>query len=172
MHAISHLTYFDHVRVLCSLIFLRLYDHVEIHLSNFFKLFWFHLVAFMMGCHPRIATVSELTGIIPGEDTDRYLCSCGEKIKACNFWRAVSTQMQEIYKDFSYENFKTGYVPKSDSLIDRLQFSNLRSNILSDIRDYIYQKIPSILRLCWPYYKKKYRSCKYYIGFNKKRYIF
>lgn len=101
------------------------------------------LLAFMMGCHPRIATVSELTGIIPGEDTDRYLCSCGEKIKACNFWRMVSTQMQEVYKDFSYKNFKTIYVPKSESLIDRLQFSNLRCNILSDIRDYIYQKIPT-----------------------------
>jgi len=101
------------------------------------------LLAFMMGCHPRIATVSELTGIIPGEDVDRYLCSCGKKIKICNFWRAVSTRMQEVYQDFSYKNFKTGYVPISDSFVHRLQFSNLRSNIISDIRDYIYQRIPT-----------------------------
>ena len=101
------------------------------------------LLAFMMGCHPRISTVSELAGIIPGEDADRYLCSCGEKIKICNFWGSVSTRMQKAYEDFSYDNFKTRYVPISDNLIDRLQFSNLRSNMLSDIRDYIYQRIPT-----------------------------
>jgi len=100
------------------------------------------LLAFMMGAHPRIATVSEMTGVIEGTDPDNYECSCGRLLKNCDFWKLVSSQVQEIHKDFSYKNFKTRYIPRGDGFIDRLQFSNLRNNKILDVRDYIYQKVP------------------------------
>lgn len=100
------------------------------------------LLAFMMGCHSRIVTISELTGIVEKEDLMRYRCSCGKIIIDCDFWREVSRRMQNLHKDFSYKNFGTNFIPKTLSLRDRLQFSNLRNNRISDLRDYIYQKIP------------------------------
>ena len=100
------------------------------------------LLAFMMGAHPRIATVGEMTGVIEGSDLDNYECSCGRLLKNCDFWKLVSSQVQEIHKDFSCKNFKTRYIPRGNGFIDRLQFSNLRNNKISDVRDYIYQKVP------------------------------
>lgn len=96
-----------------------------------------------MGAHPRIATVSEMTGVIEGTDLDNYECSCGRLLKNCDFWKSVSSQVQKIHKDFSYKNSKTRYIPRGDGFIDRLQFSNLRNNMLCDLRDSIFQRIPS-----------------------------
>jgi hypothetical protein len=50
--------------------------------------------------------------------------------------------MKKLHEDFSYKNFKTRLRPKSGNLIDRLQFSNLRNNQISDIRDYMYNIFP------------------------------
>jgi hypothetical protein len=50
------------------------------------------LLAMLLGSHPEACTVGEMRA--PTVDSpDSYLCSCGEQIKACGFWAAVSESM-------------------------------------------------------------------------------
>lgn len=50
------------------------------------------LLSFLLGAHPEIATVGEMF-IARGIDPETYVCSCGERIAECPFWRRVSLEM-------------------------------------------------------------------------------
>ena len=100
------------------------------------------LLAFMLGAHPSIATVSELTGLIESIDSEDYVCSCGNLLAHCSFWNSISIRMRRSHEEFSINDFKTRYKPLSQSVTDKLQFSDLRYNSISYVRDYIYQQIP------------------------------
>lgn len=50
------------------------------------------LLSFLLGAHPEIATVGEMF-IAHGIDPETYVCSCGERIGECPFWRRVSLEM-------------------------------------------------------------------------------
>lgn len=50
------------------------------------------LLSFLLGAHPGIATVGEMF-IARGIDPETYVCSCGERIAECPFWRRVSLEM-------------------------------------------------------------------------------
>lgn len=50
------------------------------------------LLSFLLGAHPEIATVGEMF-IAQGIDPETYVCSCGERIAECPFWRRVSLEM-------------------------------------------------------------------------------
>jgi hypothetical protein len=55
------------------------------------------LLAFLLGAHPRIATVGEL-GIAPRGKTatpEEYFCSCRTPIRSCGFWHLVAREMAE-----------------------------------------------------------------------------
>lgn len=98
------------------------------------------LLSFMLGSHSRIATVGEVSNTINDGDPENYKCSCGQLMRECPFWNNASMKMQGKHQDFSYKNFGTKLKPRKDTFIDRLQMSNLRSNAISNIRDYIYGK--------------------------------
>jgi hypothetical protein len=50
------------------------------------------LLAMLLGAHPEACTVGELKATSLG-DPNLYLCSCGQKIKECAFWKQVSQAM-------------------------------------------------------------------------------
>jgi hypothetical protein len=50
------------------------------------------LLSFLLGAHPEIATVGEMF-IAQGIDPETYVCSCGQRISECLFWRRVSMEM-------------------------------------------------------------------------------
>lgn len=50
------------------------------------------LLSFLLGAHPEVATVGEMY-IAHGIDPETYVCSCGERIAECPFWRRVSLEM-------------------------------------------------------------------------------
>jgi Sulfotransferase family len=50
------------------------------------------LLSFLLGAHPEIATVGEMF-IAQGIDPQSYVCSCGQKIGECPFWRRISLEM-------------------------------------------------------------------------------
>jgi hypothetical protein len=104
------------------------------------------LLAFLLGAHPEIATVGEMTGLIPVEDPDVYLCSCGQKIKECEFWRAIASVMQTKGFQFEVANFNTRFELGSHPLIRRLRTGSLRSNALEAIRDAIFWAWPGQTR--------------------------
>jgi Sulfotransferase family len=50
------------------------------------------LLAMLLGSQPEATTVGEMRAPAVGEP-DTYLCSCGEQIKKCHFWREVAERM-------------------------------------------------------------------------------
>jgi hypothetical protein len=50
------------------------------------------LTATLLGAHPDLVTAGELKLTALG-DLERYLCSCGERLRACPFWTGVQADM-------------------------------------------------------------------------------
>jgi hypothetical protein len=100
------------------------------------------LLAFLLGSHPQIATVGEMNGLISSEDPDAYLCSCGERIKACQFWHAVAGAMRRRGFEFDVAHFGTGFSLGGPRAIHYLRMGSSRNRILDSIRDIIFQSWP------------------------------
>ncbi len=66
------------------------------------------LLSFLLGAHPEIATVGEMF-IAQGIDPDTYVCSCGEKIAECGFWRNVSERMARRGIPFDVRRSETSF---------------------------------------------------------------
>ena len=114
------------------------------------------LLAFALGAHPRIATASALTGRIDSIDSEDYVCSCGNLLAHCSFWNSISIRMRRSHEEFSINDFKTRYKPLSQSVTDKLQFSDLtiQLDILCE-RLYISTN-PQISGSSSQHYEKKY----------------
>lgn len=66
------------------------------------------LLSFLLGAHPEVATVGEMY-ISSGFDTDTYRCSCGEPIRDCPFWLAVSREMEARGVPFDIRRGETSF---------------------------------------------------------------
>lgn len=100
------------------------------------------LLSFLLATHPQIATIGEMTGVIESEDPDEYLCSCGEKIIECDFWKSIKASMAAKDITFDVANFNMRYMLGTQRYIRRLRTGSLRSNQLEAIRD--------VLMRWWP----------------------
>jgi len=92
------------------------------------------LLTMLLNSHPDIATVGELA---PGhmEDPDRYLCSCGRRIKECGFWRAIETGARNAGLPFRIEEFGTQFRMPESRLAARLLKPLHRGPALERVRD-------------------------------------
>jgi hypothetical protein len=66
------------------------------------------LLSFLLGAHPEVATVGEMY-ISPEFNQDGYLCSCGERIGDCPFWRRVSQEMAAQGVPFDIRSADTSF---------------------------------------------------------------
>lgn len=99
------------------------------------------LLSFLMGTHPKIATVGEMSGLISSADPDEYLCSCGKKIRCCDFWHAVTTAMTNRGFEFDVAHFDTQFSHGSN-LIQRIRARPLPTSTLDSIRDTFLLAMP------------------------------
>jgi hypothetical protein len=104
------------------------------------------LLAFLLGTHPRIATVGEMDGLIPREDPDEYLCSCGQRIKVCQFWQSVKIAMHTKGFEFDVAHFDTKFIVGGRRLILYLRTGSSRNHVLDSIRDAIFHAWPGEIR--------------------------
>ncbi len=74
------------------------------------------LLTFLLGTHPRVATIGELKATARG-DIERYQCSCGERMLDCRFWQAlredvtgagVDLNLHDLGTHFSFPEHKLG----------------------------------------------------------------
>ena len=101
------------------------------------------LLAFLLGSHHQIATVGEMDGLIPGENPERYLCSCGEPIQACEFWHSVRAAMQARGYDFDTVRFDTKLLLKGPRVLHYLRYGSTRHHGLDVLRDAVLYALPS-----------------------------
>jgi hypothetical protein len=100
------------------------------------------LLSFLLNAHPQIATVAEMDGPLKGSNVESYLCSCGQKIKACEFWDAVTRAMEERGFPFDFADFGTRFEFAGPRLVQYLRLGSTRIRLLDSIRDAIFQALP------------------------------
>jgi hypothetical protein len=83
-----------------------------------------------------------MDGPLKGVNIDAYLCSCGQRIKECEFWRSVQAAMRERGVAFDFADFGTRFELAGPRLIQYLRKGSTRSNTLDSIRDTIFQVLP------------------------------
>ncbi len=100
------------------------------------------LLTSLLSSHPAIATVAEMSGLIDSVNPDKYLCSCGQKIKLCEFWQSVEAGM--IAKGFKFDvaNFHTRFSQGQSSFFSRLREGSSRINLIDSIRDAVLFALP------------------------------
>jgi hypothetical protein len=104
-----------------------------------------------------IATVGEVRGLNLNISPGKYMCSCGQEYLSCNFWEKVEKEMKKkISPEFRMGSLNTKFIPMSGKLLDRLQFKDLRIELLEKLRDYFYMNskrhkayINKKLAHCW-----------------------
>lgn len=99
------------------------------------------MASILMGSHPDIATISELTGVIDSLDARDYVCSCGALLIDCKFFEEVARRVEACGLNFSYQDFRTKY-QAGNRIKRKILYSSLRSSRLEQIRNR--------LRRFWP----------------------
>lgn len=106
------------------------------------------LLSFLLGSHPKIATVGELQGVNPALDPMNYLCSCHKQLKDCEFWNEIERLVIKKDSVSSILDSGTQFNPVSENLFSKLQFVNLRNANLNIFRDSIYGLFPRYKKHC------------------------
>lgn len=100
------------------------------------------LLATILGAHPEIATVGEMTGPIRSVDVETYLCSCGARIRDCAFWSRVADRMRQKGHPFDVANFRTRFYIGRNRVVQQVRSRSFHLPALDAARD-------AIVRL-WP----------------------
>lgn len=94
------------------------------------------LTSFLMGMHPEIATVGELTGPARRIDLHSYPCSCGRLFQQDPFWQEVATAVNHYGLSFSLDNYlDTRFELSANPIVQRMVAGSLRSSLLEAARD-------------------------------------
>ena len=91
------------------------------------------LLAMQLGGHPQACTAGELKGV--RGDPETYRCSCGARVKECEFWRRVTAGMGQRGFDFSIAQAGTNIQQTGDPLLRRLLRPLHRGPLLEAVRE-------------------------------------
>jgi len=90
------------------------------------------LLTYLLATHPDVSTVGELKATSLG-DMDSYTCSCGQLIKSCDFWDALSGRLKENGIRFNFNEFGTNFI-SSNNFYNKLLRSSVRGNLFEFLR--------------------------------------
>ena len=99
------------------------------------------LLAMLLGAHPQICTAGELKITSLG-DPQRYLCSCGARIRECRFWTAVSRRMQDAGFAFDVAAPGTDFRSAGGALAKQLLKPLHRGPLAEAARDLALAAVP------------------------------
>lgn len=100
------------------------------------------LLAFLLSAHLEIASIGEMNGVIPTEDIETYLCSCGKRIRVCEFWLKIQRAMEQRGFAFDVAHFNTEFVTKGPRLAQQLRAGSFRNPKLDALRNAFLQNLP------------------------------
>ncbi|RPJ62137.1 MAG: sulfotransferase [Acidobacteria bacterium] len=101
------------------------------------------LLAFLLGSHPEIATVGEMDGLIPSENPEQYRCSCGERIRDCDFWVRVAAGMSRRGFSFDVGHFDLRFSAPVSRIIRYIRMGSTGVRLIDSLRDSVFFKLPS-----------------------------
>lgn len=91
------------------------------------------LLTFLLGAHPKVATIGELKGQALGNLAE-YACSCGALILECPFWRRVGEAFARRGEAFDPAEFRTHFRRRGHPWSDRLLRARVRGPLLETVR--------------------------------------
>ena len=92
------------------------------------------LLSLLLGSHPDTCTIGELKATSLGEP-ERYLCSCGARIRDCAFWREVAARMRKHGVEFDVADARTDFREGTNRLAKFLLKPLHRAPALERLRD-------------------------------------
>lgn len=99
------------------------------------------LLASLLGAHPQIATVSEVSGTRRAEQMDVFRCSCQRLMIDCPFWQEVQNRSEAAgIEDFALGDFGLRF--GKPGLLHRIQTGSLRWTAAEDVRDGLLNVFP------------------------------
>lgn len=98
------------------------------------------LLTYLLAQHAAIATIGELKATRMG-DIDAYRCSCGELIRACDFWSRLTRRAREEGLDFSLEKFGTVY-GDGPGLVNKIVRALVRGPLFEALRSISLALLP------------------------------
>lgn len=105
------------------------------------------LLAFMLGKHPQIATVGELSGPDPKISPDQQVCSCSELLQQCPFWKQIEQSLNARGIDFSIIRQDKRFRITKSKLLHHLLTRPLSIGYFEAIRNWIFHLPPLQSRL-------------------------
>jgi hypothetical protein len=105
------------------------------------------LLTFLLGSHPRIATIGEL-GIAPRAKTspEEYFCSCQTPILECDFWQRVTHRMEERGQPFDIWDADLDFRHNGGGLSDVVLRAVQRGPMLETVRSAALRVLPAAHR--------------------------
>jgi hypothetical protein len=100
------------------------------------------LLAMLLASHPQVTTVGELN-LSAVDDPDHYPCSCGAKLRECDFWRRVSSRVERSGHAFDVTRAGTDFRAVESALARRLLRPLHRGPALETLRDTALACIPA-----------------------------
>lgn len=99
------------------------------------------LLAALLGAHPEIATVGEVSGTKRAAQMDAFRCSCQRLMTDCPFWQEVQIRaLAAGADDFALADFRLRF--GKPGLLHRIETGSLRSTLAEDIRDALFNVFP------------------------------
>lgn len=100
------------------------------------------LLSFLLGAHPQIGTVSDVSGQRRERMMSTFACSCGRLMEACPFWRSVADELAGSGVDFSLANFRLGFDDRSPRWLGSARVRSLGGQAAEALRDRFFRLLP------------------------------
>ncbi|MGQ0608708.1 MAG: sulfotransferase family protein [Chloroflexota bacterium] len=100
------------------------------------------LLSFLLGAHPQIGTVSDVSGRRRERKMSTFACSCGLLMESCPFWRSLADELNRTGVDFSLANFRLGFDEREPGWLGRARVRSLGGHIAEATRDRLFRLLP------------------------------
>ncbi len=107
------------------------------------------LLSFILNAHPRIGTISEFDRMDEITADPDFLCSCGTRIRECEFFRRLESALQIRGISFAIENMDLMLGLDANWRLNQLlaeKIPMVQSSRLEDLRDAVVDLLPGLSR--------------------------
>lgn len=100
------------------------------------------LLSLLVGAHPSVGTVSDVSGARRASQMAIFTCSCGSLMRECPFWGDVEARLRDTGTAFSLADFGMGFDDHAPRWLGRLRVRTLGSSRLEAARDRLFELVP------------------------------
>jgi hypothetical protein len=100
------------------------------------------LLSFLLGAHPEIGTVSDVSGRRRERVIESFACSCGRLMSECSFWERLLAELGDSGHRFSLADFHLGFDDRRPRWLGALRVRSLGRAGLERMRDALFKLLP------------------------------